>query len=47
MDIAEKARDLGRGVLSDDALDRIVHLVEVLETLDNTARLVRLCCKDG
>jgi 2-methylcitrate dehydratase PrpD len=45
-DIAEKARDLGRKTLSDDAMDRIVDLVRALEILDNTAVLVRSCCKD-
>lgn len=43
-EIAEKARDLGGAVLSENALDRMVEIVRSLEDLDNSAELVRLCC---
>lgn len=46
-DIAEKARDLGRNVLSEHALDSIVSLVSSLEGLDNAAKLVWLCCAEN
>jgi 2-methylcitrate dehydratase PrpD len=45
-DVEKKARDLASKALSDDAMDRIVELVRVLEKLENTAVLVRSCCPD-
>ncbi|OPY68033.1 MAG: 2-methylcitrate dehydratase [Syntrophorhabdaceae bacterium PtaU1.Bin034] len=44
VELASKARDLSTKVLAPEVAERVIDTVASLEKLENTAKLVRLCC---
>lgn len=47
VELASKARDLSARVLTRKATERMIDTVTLLEELEDTAKLVRLCCPVG